>query len=88
MDSGVRQAPASYGGGGLMKAADAIARAVQSGATLAEIETEAARQARQVGSVPFNNMIRALQLSPWRNDRADWTRLAGALQARANRRKK
>lgn len=70
-----------------MRKAEAIARAVEAGATLAEIEAEASRQARHVGSVPFNNMIRALQLCTWRNSRDDWTRLAAALVAKAEKRK-
>lgn len=71
-----------------MRKADAIARALEKGATMAEIEAEAALQARHVGSIPFNNMIRALGLHSWANDRAEWTRLAAALTARAEARRK
>jgi hypothetical protein len=72
----------------MLTKAQAIAKAIAHGATSAEIEDEAARQSRNVGSVPFNNMIRALNLMPWRNDRADWTRLAAALIARGLARKR
>lgn len=58
----------------------AQSRALMAGATQDEIDAEAARQSRQRGSVPHRNMIRALQMHPWMNDRADWTRLAAALK--------
>ena len=67
---------------------EAIARAIGAGATLAEINEEATKQARQVGTVPFNNMIRALNMMTWHNDRAQWTRLAAAMVARTNARRK
>lgn len=65
-----------------MTPADARARAKSLGATDNDIAAEATRLKRQVGTVPFNNMIRALQMHPWRNTPAEWTRLAGALEAR------
>lgn len=65
------------------KVQEAIQRALASGATVADIESETALQLRQVGTVPFNHMIRALNLHSWHNTRQDWTRLAGALSARA-----
>lgn len=67
--------------------ADAIRNALAKGATLAEIEAETRRQERHVGTVPFRNMITALNLMPWLNDAAAWTRLAAALTARTNKRK-
>lgn len=73
-----------------MNRAQATARALESGAIMADIEREAARQARHVGTVPFNHMIRALSLPisiGLLNDRDDWTRLAGALLARKRSRK-
>lgn len=63
--------------------ADARTMALAAGATLAEIASETELQRRHVGSVPFRNMIAALGMLPAMNDRADWTRLAGALGARA-----
>lgn len=60
----------------------AAAQAFKKGATEACIERETQRQLRLVGTVPFNNMVRALNLHPWANDRADWVRLAAALNAR------
>lgn len=62
---------------------EAILRAIDAGATHAEIGQEGAAQARHVGSVPFNNMITALNLMPGLNTREDWTRLAGAMIARS-----
>lgn len=58
--------------------------ALAAGATEAEIEHETELQRRHVGSVPFKNMIQALGMLPAMNDRADWTRFAAALQARAS----
>jgi hypothetical protein len=66
---------------------DASAHALGKGGTQAEIDRQAAGYVRQVGSVPFNNMIRALNMHPWSNDRAQWERLAAALQARRLARK-
>jgi hypothetical protein len=60
----------------------ARAKALAAGATDADIEAEARHQARHVGTVPFRNMIRALQLLPRLNSAEDWTRLAAALKAR------
>ena len=57
--------------------ADARTMALAAGASETEL------QRRHVGSVPFRNMIGALQMLPARNTRDDWTRLAGALGARA-----
>jgi len=68
--------------------AQAIKLAIQNGATMGEIERQAANYSRQVGTVPFNNMIRALNIGPWHNGREEWTRLAAALTARANARRK
>lgn len=65
----------------------ARAKALAAGATDADISAESQRQARSVGTVPFRNMIRALQLLPRLNDRDDWTRLAAALLARRMARK-
>lgn len=66
---------------------EAIERAIAKGGSLAEIERQAANYVRQVGSVPFNNMIRALNIHPWHNDAAQWERLAAALSARQLARK-
>lgn len=67
---------------------DAIAKAIAAGGSLDEINRQAENYVRQVGSVPFNNMIRALNLHPWHNDVNDWTRLAAALTARGLARKR
>ena len=67
---------------------DAIAKALEKGASLDEINRQAANYVRQVGSVPFNNMIRALNIGPWHNTVDDWTRLAAALTARGLARKR
>lgn len=66
-----------------MKFAEARAKALAAGGSDAEIDRQAVNYRRQVGSVPFNNMIRALQLLPRLNDEAEWTRLAAALKARS-----
>lgn len=62
---------------------DAIANAIAKGGTLSEIDRQASNYVRQVGTVPFNNMIRALNMHSWHNTVDDWTRLAAALTARA-----
>ena len=67
---------------------DAIAKALEKGASLDEINRQAANYVRQVGSVPFNNMIRALNIGTWHNTVDDWTRLAAALTARGLARKR
>jgi len=64
---------------------DAIAQALGAGATMAEIELEASYQAHRVGTVPFRNMIKALQMLPYFNTRADWVRLAAALIAKGRK---
>lgn len=61
---------------------DAIANAIAKGGNIDEINRQAAYYVRQVGSVPFNNMIRALNIGTWHNTADDWTRLAAALTAR------
>lgn len=70
----------------MIKLNEAIRYAIDAGATESEIESETKRQERQVGSVPFNNMIKALNMMTNCNTKDDWTRLAGALQARKNKR--
>lgn len=70
-----------------MRFAEARKIALEAGATDDDIATEAGRQIRQVGTVPFNNMIRALQMMAYRNTREDWTRLASALMARKDSRR-
>lgn len=60
----------------------ALAKALAAGATTEDVAAEARLQARNVGTVPFRNMIKALNLLPRLNDRDDWTRLAAALLAR------
>ena len=72
----------------MLRKDEAIARAINAGATMDEINAEAALQARNVGSVPFNNMLRALNMLTFRNTQADWTRLAAGMIARANARKR
>ena len=67
---------------------EAIERALAAGGDIDLIELQAANLARQVGSVPFNNMIRALNFHPWRNDVHDWERLAAALVAKGLARKR
>lgn len=59
---------------------EAVEYAIEAGASAAEIEREARAQDRQRGSVPHKNMKVALQLMPYLNGRAEWVRLAGALQ--------
>jgi hypothetical protein len=66
---------------------DAIAKAIAAGGSQEEIDRQASNYVRQAGSVPFNNMIRALNLGPWHNTTDDWTRLAAALTARVLARK-
>jgi hypothetical protein len=65
----------------------ARAKALAAGATDADIDAEARHQVRNVGSVPFRNMIKALQLLPRLNSAEDWTRLAAALKARKESRR-
>jgi hypothetical protein len=72
----------------MISKAFATKAALAKGGTLEEIERQAANYERQVGSIPFNHMIRALNLHPWLNDVNDWTRLAAALTARGKRRGK
>ena len=67
---------------------DAITKAIAAGATQEEIDRQATNYVRQVGSVPFKNMIRALNFHPWHNTVDDWTRLAAALTARGLARKR
>lgn len=67
---------------------EAIAKALEAGGSLDEINRQAELYIRQVNSVPFKNMIRALNMLPWRNDVNDWTRLAAALTARGLARKR
>ena len=71
----------------MLKQKEAIAKAIEAGANMAEIEAEAAKWVRHVGSVPYRNMIVALHFSPWRNGRAEWVRLAGAMKAKGLKRK-
>jgi hypothetical protein len=61
---------------------DAIAKAIEMGSSQAEIDRQAANYVRQVGSVPFRNMITALSLHSWHNTPEQWERLAAALTAR------
>lgn len=68
--------------------AEATRNAIAKGGTLAEIDRQAANYERQVGTVPFNNMIRALNLHSWSNSREEWERLAAALTARGKARGK
>jgi len=67
---------------------DAIAKAIAAGGSQEEIDRQASHYVRQVGSVPFNNMIRALNMHWWNNDVHQWTRLAAALTARGLARKR
>ena len=67
---------------------EAIAKAIELGGTQEEIDRQAANYVRQVKTVPFRNMITALNLHPWHNDVNDWTRLAAALTARGLARKR
>ena len=61
---------------------DAIAKAIETGSTQAEIDRQAANYVRQVGSTPFKNMITALNMHSWHNTPDQWERLAAALTAR------
>jgi hypothetical protein len=72
----------------MLRKDEAIARAIKAGATMEEINVEAEKQARQVGTVPFNNMLRALNMMTYSNTVADWTRLAAGMIARADARKR
>lgn len=72
----------------MLRKDEAIAKAIKAGASIDEINEEAAKQARHVGTVPFNNMLRALNLMTYKNTRDDWTRLAAGMIARANARKR
>jgi len=65
-----------------MKQADAIAHAINAGATMSEIEESAIRQRASCRSVPSRNMVRALSMHTWHNTKDDWIRLSGALRAR------
>ena len=58
-----------------------LEKALAAGAELPAIEADAARYVRQVKSVPFKNMIVALNLMPWLNKRDEWARLAAAMLA-------
>lgn len=53
----------------LLTKREAIERAIAAGASIEDIEREAAHQRRHVGSVPFNHMIRALNTMTWHNSR-------------------
>jgi hypothetical protein len=68
--------------------AEAIRNALAKGGSMAEIERQAANYERQVGSVPFRNMIVALNLHSWSNTAEQWERLAAALTARGKARGK
>ncbi len=61
---------------------EAIAKALEAGGSLDEINRQAENYVRQVGSTPFKNMIVALNLMPGLNSETEWTRLAAALTAR------
>ena len=61
---------------------EAIAEAIKAGASMDGIQAEANLQARHVGTVPFKNMIRALNMLTALNTQEDWTRLAGAMIAK------
>lgn len=65
----------------------AIAKAIEAGADIEEIEAESKRWISHVGSVPFKNMIVALQLMSWVNSKDEWVRLAGAMMAKSLKRK-
>lgn len=67
---------------------DAIAKAIETGSNAERIEQMAHNYVRQVGSVPFNNMIRALNMLSWHNTPEQWERLAAALSARTLARQK
>ena len=70
-----------------IKFAEARDHALRKGGSLEEIERQTIHYARQVGSVPFNHMIRALGMHSWNNTADQWMRLAAALKARSNARK-
>lgn len=71
----------------MIRKAEAIRNALAKGGSLDEINRQAKNYEREVGSIPFNHMIRALNLHSWNNTAAEWERLAAALTARANKRK-
>lgn len=66
----------------MIKKSEAIAYALAAGGSQAEIDRQAANYVREVGTVPFRNMIVALNLHSWNNTMEEWTRLAAALTAR------
>lgn len=66
----------------------AIAEAIAAGAEQTEIDRQAQNYVRQVGTVPFKNMIRALNMCTWHNTKDDWTRLAAAMTAKGLARKR
>ena len=67
---------------------DAVQRALLHGVTMEQIEAETTLQRRHVGTVPFNNMIKALNVVfGYLNTGDDWKRLAAALIAKGESRK-
>lgn len=66
---------------------EARGKALVAGATDEEIDATARDYAEIVGTGTFNAMVTALNFHHWNNSRDEWTRLAGALKARADARK-
>ena len=62
---------------------EALDHAKSIGITTDEIEVEGEKYVRQVGTVPFNNMIRALSMMSALNTREEWLRLCAAYHARS-----
>jgi hypothetical protein len=64
-----------------MKFAEAKAKALEAGASEADIakEAKAVKRGSYGGGVFKRNMVMALQMHSFRNSAAEWARLAGAL---------
>jgi len=71
---------ANSGTGSVVTKTEALAAALAAGADLKDIQQES-RLCKRMSKVVLKNMIKALQLHPWNNTKADWTRLAGAMHA-------
>lgn len=63
----------------MMKFPEARQRALDAGASEADVDRYRASFDRRGRGVPERNMIRALQMHSWHNSADDWARLAGAL---------
>lgn len=69
-----------------MTFAEILIQVEAKGGTLEAVQRETRLQAHHTKSIPFKNMIRALQMHAWLNSKDDWIRLAGAMLARKRNR--